>query len=47
MKETKKVIIFGTGGNSVDILDTINDINLSLKEKNMNASVSLMIIKII
>jgi len=33
MKETKKVIIFGTGGNSVDILDTINDINLSLKEK--------------
>ena len=33
MKETKKIIILGTGGNSVDILDTINDINLYLKEK--------------
>ncbi len=28
MKETKKIIILGTAGNSVDILDTINDINL-------------------
>ena len=27
MKSTKKVVILGTGGNSIDILDTINDIN--------------------
>ena len=27
MSSSKKVIILGTGGNSVDILDTINDIN--------------------
>ncbi len=33
MKEIKKIIILGTGGNSIDILDTINDINLFLREK--------------
>jgi sugar O-acyltransferase (sialic acid O-acetyltransferase NeuD family) len=27
MPETKKIAILGTGGNSVDILDTINDVN--------------------
>jgi sugar O-acyltransferase (sialic acid O-acetyltransferase NeuD family) len=27
MKPSKKVVILGTGGNSIDILDTINDIN--------------------
>jgi sugar O-acyltransferase (sialic acid O-acetyltransferase NeuD family) len=27
MKHTKKVVILGTGGNSIDILDIINDIN--------------------
>jgi sugar O-acyltransferase (sialic acid O-acetyltransferase NeuD family) len=27
MKQTKKVVILGTGGNSVDILDTVHDIN--------------------
>ena len=27
MKQTKKVVILGTGGNSVDILDTMHDIN--------------------
>ncbi len=29
----KKIIIFGTGGNCVDILDTINDINRAGKSK--------------
>ena len=33
MKETKKIIILGTGGNSVDILDTIHDISINLDEK--------------
>ena len=28
----KKIIIFGTGGNSIDILDTINEINLIEKK---------------
>lgn len=28
MEGVKKIVILGTGGNSIDILDTINDINL-------------------
>lgn len=27
MSEVKKIIILGTGGNSIDILDTVNDLN--------------------
>lgn len=30
---TQKIIIFGTGGNSVDILDTLNDINEARRER--------------
>lgn len=29
---TKKILIFGTGGNCIDILDTINDINSSRQD---------------
>lgn len=32
MSEPKKIIILGVGGNCIDILDTINDINESLRE---------------
>jgi sugar O-acyltransferase (sialic acid O-acetyltransferase NeuD family) len=31
MERTKKIIILGTGGNCIDILDTINDINSHLQ----------------
>jgi len=33
MRGTKKIIILGTGGNCIDILDTINDIN-SISKRN-------------
>ncbi len=29
MSNKKKIIVLGTGGNSLDIIDTINDINLA------------------
>ncbi|MBI4674106.1 MAG: sugar O-acyltransferase, partial [Chloroflexi bacterium] len=29
---TKKIIILGTGGNSVDILDTLRDVNDAQRE---------------
>ena len=38
MSGPKKIVVLGTGGNSVDILDTLNDINARWSGHHTNAS---------